>query len=219
MLVDDGEVRREQAGGLAGTQAPVRGQGGPRPPGFGGQGFPGQQPAVGHRLGRGREDRPLPETGAQDERVRPWPSPPGGQVRVHQGDQGAEAAAPGLIAEHREGYVGDVHRRDRAPAGRGEQHGAGWAAGQVGHGAVRQPQRQRPDRQRVRGEQWRAAFGVPGVPPDPVRMARRDRLVAERADGMIVDTTGRPGLDNYSTECQNGASHGLAGMGVGQWLG
>ena len=58
------EVRREERGGLAGRQAPLRGQAGARLPGRGGIGLPGQQAAGRHRAGGRREDRRVPEAGA-----------------------------------------------------------------------------------------------------------------------------------------------------------
>ena len=173
MLLQKGEIPRQERRGLGRGQAPLRTQAGPRLPGLDGERLPGHQAAVRDRSGRRGEHVRSPEAGAQDERVRPGSWLPGGQIRRHQGDQVVQPAPPGLVTEHPERDLGHVHRRDPAPVRRGQQRGPGRSAGQLGHRAVGQLHRQRAHRQRMRGEGRREIAAVLGVPPEPIRVLVR----------------------------------------------
>ena len=96
---------------------------------------------------------------------------------MHQRDQVVKPAPPRLLAENLECQVRYIYRLNPATLCRGQQDAAGWPAGEVGHRPVRQPQRKRPNRQRMRHEGWRGALGKPGIPPDPVQMVTRHPAV------------------------------------------
>jgi hypothetical protein len=118
-LAQDHEACWQQAGRLPAGQAPGRGQTRPGLLGGDGESLPADHPARPDGRGRGSEDGPVPEAGAQYQRVTSRGWVPLRQVGFDQGDQPGQSPAGSLPGEHAQRDTGDVHRRHLPPGRRG----------------------------------------------------------------------------------------------------